>query len=169
MQPLIQPILAEGDIPTFPIVLAIAFVVWVVGSIASSVKKVAGQQQKQSQAQAPQRRAGARSPVVLPALKQSHPRWTGPQPVQKKQQKRRPPPVPKKVAPAPLPAREPEPILMSLRDSPIVTGATPGPAVHSATAASLHRWLTPKTLRQQFILTEILQPPLTLRENPERF
>jgi len=33
-----------------------------------------------------------------------------------------------------------------------------------ADAAALSRWLTPRTLRSQFILTEILQPPLALRE-----
>lgn len=30
-------------------------------------------------------------------------------------------------------------------------------------ATTLHNWLTPATLNQQFILTEILQPPLALR------
>jgi hypothetical protein len=34
------------------------------------------------------------------------------------------------------------------------------------TAAALHQWLTPQTLRSQYILTEILQPPLALR--PDR-
>ncbi len=33
-----------------------------------------------------------------------------------------------------------------------------------ATAVSIRRWLTPATLRQQFVLTEILQPPKALRE-----
>lgn len=33
-------------------------------------------------------------------------------------------------------------------------------------AAAISRWLKPATLRQQFILTEIFQPPVTLR--PER-
>jgi hypothetical protein len=31
-------------------------------------------------------------------------------------------------------------------------------------AESLHGWLRPETLRQQFMLTEVLQPPLALRE-----
>ena len=116
MQAFMQHLLAEGDIPTFPIVLAIAFVVWVVGSIASSVKKVNAQQQKLRKEQS----TAPRGPVVLPALKQTHPNWAGPKPAQKKQPKRRPPPVPKKVTAAP--AREPAPILMSLANSPIVTG-----------------------------------------------
>ena len=35
----------------------------------------------------------------------------------------------------------------------------------SANAESLNRWLRPATLRQQFILTEVLQPPLALRQD----
>jgi hypothetical protein len=34
----------------------------------------------------------------------------------------------------------------------------------SVGAESIHRWFQPRTLRSQFILTEILQPPLSLRE-----
>lgn len=33
-----------------------------------------------------------------------------------------------------------------------------------ANAATIRRWLTPQTLRQQYILTELFQPPLALRE-----
>jgi hypothetical protein len=33
----------------------------------------------------------------------------------------------------------------------------------SPTAAALHAWLKPDTLRKQFILTEVLQPPLAMR------
>jgi len=36
-----------------------------------------------------------------------------------------------------------------------------------AEAPAISRWLTPKTLRSQFILTEVFQPPVALR--PERF
>jgi hypothetical protein len=43
----------------------------------------------------------------------------------------------------------------------IQTGA---PRQVSAGAESVHRWFRPQTLRSQFILTEILQPPLALRE-----
>jgi hypothetical protein len=41
------------------------------------------------------------------------------------------------------------------------------PATAPANAVALHRWLTVGTLRSQFILTEILQPPLSLREPRE--
>ena len=40
-------------------------------------------------------------------------------------------------------------------------------ATQVATAPAIARWLNPGTLRQQFILTEIFQPPLAMRE--ERF
>jgi hypothetical protein len=36
-------------------------------------------------------------------------------------------------------------------------------------AAAFRRWLTPATLRQQFLLTEIFQPPLALREPRENW
>ena len=35
----------------------------------------------------------------------------------------------------------------------------------SAQANQIARWFKPDTLRQQYILTELLQPPLALREN----
>jgi hypothetical protein len=38
----------------------------------------------------------------------------------------------------------------------------------SANAATLRRWMNPTTLRQQFMLTEIFQPPLALRESHTR-
>ena len=41
--------------------------------------------------------------------------------------------------------------------------APPKPAI--ATAPSVAAWLQPATLRKQYILTEILQPPMALREN----
>ncbi len=42
------------------------------------------------------------------------------------------------------------------------------PAPTTATAPALARWLTPATMRSQFILTEILQKPLALREDQSR-
>ncbi len=38
------------------------------------------------------------------------------------------------------------------------------PAAPGAGAPAIAKWLTPRTLRQQFILTEIFQPPLAMRE-----
>jgi hypothetical protein len=50
----------------------------------------------------------------------------------------------------------------------IAPPATPArAAAPPANAVALHRWLSAGTLRSQFILTEILQPPLALREPRE--
>lgn len=38
-------------------------------------------------------------------------------------------------------------------------------APSGATAATLNKWLTPQTLRQQYILTELFSPPVALRPN----
>jgi hypothetical protein len=72
------------------------------------------------------------------------------------------------VRPGPLP---PPPILLEeVTESPIATPAValPRPRAKVAVdAAALSKWMTPTTLRQQFILTEILQPPLALRPDAE--
>jgi hypothetical protein len=44
------------------------------------------------------------------------------------------------------------------------TSHATAPGLPSARAQSIHHWFQPQTLRAQFILTEILQPPLALRE-----
>ena len=63
----------------------------------------------------------------------------------------------------PLPA-VPAPVAIQAA-SPAAVSATAGErrGGTGANAAALARWLTPATLRSQFILTEILQPPLALR------
>ena len=56
-------------------------------------------------------------------------------------------------------------------DVVITTAATPAPThargPKAADARAIHRWLTPTTLRTLFVLTEILQPPLAIRD-PDR-
>lgn len=62
--------------------------------------------------------------------------------------------------------------LTQIRDwsvsAPVVQNRNPGAAsVRQRTptlANSIHRWMQPKSLRSQFILTEIFQPPLALRD-----
>lgn len=82
-------------------------------------------------------------------------------PTQRPQRRvKRPKAVPPQ-APAPVPAAS-VPVMLS-RPAPAAPAAhrpqTPG--VH---ADALRQWLRPATLRQQFILTEILQKPLSMRE-----
>lgn len=63
----------------------------------------------------------------------------------------------------PVPAEQPAVPHMPPAPPASVQAARRAPAGADATALS--RWLTAKTLRSQFILTEILQPPLALRED----
>jgi hypothetical protein len=99
--------------------------------------------------------------------------------VQAKQQPRRKPAAREtkrsapRNAPPPIPAaRVVQSVVGSLvtgkRDiaATEIRGVGEGPkstAKPTVNAESLHRWLRPETLRQQFMLTEVLQPPLALR------
>jgi hypothetical protein len=77
----------------------------------------------------------------------------------------RPPAAPTRAAQAPVETHRPP----SSQTTPEIRSAAPlpgavrrAPAANAATRAS---WLKPNTLQSQFILTEILQPPLALRDN----
>ena len=76
------------------------------------------------------------------------------------QQKKRRRPVAAPAAPVQAPPAAPPP--------PLVAPAPSMPTRQNASTASvsapaLARWLQPNTLRRQFILTEVFQPPLGLR------
>jgi hypothetical protein len=79
--------------------------------------------------------------------------------------------------------RQPPPVRPGMKASPVVSAPAAPPLVKPApevlpvahdrasesvtpriNAAMLSRWMTPETLNQQFLLTEILQPPLGLRD-----
>jgi hypothetical protein len=101
-----------------------------------------------AQRQAVQRQATQRQPV------QRHAAQRQPNQPKKKIIARQPAAVAQPSRPVAVkpPAPRPDP-------APAKPIATP-----SANAANIHRWLTPKTLHQQFILTEILQPPRAFRD-----
>ena len=69
------------------------------------------------------------------------------------------------AAPPPLPVKRkkatPEVQLEEVSPS---QGGVASPAPATVGAAAIRRWLRPTTLRQQFILTELFQTPLSLRE-----
>jgi hypothetical protein len=81
----------------------------------------------------------------------------------KKRPAKAPPPLPR----APIAAQE-EPVKMTLAEEAPPTTVTSRSSKKPATvgAVAIRRWMRPQTLRQQFILTEVLQPPLAFRENP---
>ncbi len=80
-------------------------------------------------------------------------------------------PAQRRVAAPPLAQSQPSkprqaPAPSSATD-PIVT-LTPERTVTGVNAAAIRRWAKPNVLRQQFILTEIFQPPLALRDTSDR-
>ena len=94
-------------------------------------------------------------PVAQPAHRQPPAR---PKQKPKKQKSRDLPPAP--PLPSAIPAAVPVAARAVSEARPAARPAAPAPA----DAAALSRWLNPGTLRSQFILTEILQPPLALRD-----
>ena len=87
----------------------------------------------------------ARMPPPLPSDRRP--------PARQQQQRRRMQPV----------AAPPPPAKPALQTAPPVAAAAK-PKPPTVQAPTIRRWLTPTTLRQQFILTELFQPPLSMRE-----
>jgi hypothetical protein len=99
------------------------------------------------------------------------------------QQRQRPVPLPPPRAPQHAPRRQskqqpprravpalpPEPMVdlapMEVSSTSVVQPVKRAKAP-TVDAAAIRSWMTPNTLRQQFILTEILQPPLAMRTSP---
>jgi hypothetical protein len=100
-----------------------------------------------------QKVASPMAPKARPAPPRPPPAVRRPVPASRPPQ--RGPVIAPKVAP---PTFTPRPAPPSPITSPAVVAS---PAVD---AAALRRWLKPGTLRAQFMLTEILQPPVGLRE-----
>jgi hypothetical protein len=112
-------------------------------------------------ARRPQRAAIQPKRVFAAALPKPKQRRAVPQQQQQRQPQRRtgkPPAVP---APPPnqpaAPLRTPAPAVAAPSAKPQAAGG-------QVDAAAIARWATPSRLRQQFILTEIFQPPIALRE-----
>ena len=67
--------------------------------------------------------------------------------------------------PAPPPVQKAAPPVVVVQEAATVAKAPPTAHRNAPViATNLHNWLSPEILRRQFILTEILQPPLALRE-----
>ena len=96
----------------------------------------------------------------------------------KKQQPRRAAPAPRRV-PTPVPVEAlapmdedgpsaPSAFANEIRSAEEATAAAAVARKPAVSAMALSRWLTPATLRSQFILTEVLQPPLAMRPDREQ-
>jgi Na+-transporting methylmalonyl-CoA/oxaloacetate decarboxylase gamma subunit len=158
--------------------IVIAF--WIIGAlITAATKKKENAQRQQTRehleavARARGRVASTPQPVPPPVPGYSPPplaegvRMRVPdrlvRPLAKKPKQAKPTPPPR-VAPKRVVSQVPIEEEVSHRTTTDVPppSARPQPAV--VAAAAIHRWLRPQTLRQQFIVTELLQPPLSLRE-----
>ena len=69
------------------------------------------------------------------------------------------------LEPMPAPAvNAPMPPMTITRPTSAKPVQPAGNAVPAQSADSIRKWMSPATLKQQFLLTEILQPPLALRD-----
>jgi len=71
----------------------------------------------------------------------------------------------RKSVPPPIPA--PSPARAIVEEVPPIEAVKPPslrPQAPSVNASVIAKWMKPTTLRQQFIITEIFQPPLSMRE-----
>jgi hypothetical protein len=165
-------------------------VIWTLSGIASAASKKTEQERRRRMAQEMMRAGGTpQAPPALPpqrriaqGLAARYPQvLRPPQPAQRRSVKpavRRPAPIRTVAQPAvvhhiaqPFRSLDTPPIRPAAPTAAITTtparSARPlasASASHSADAPAIARWLSPRTMQQQFILTEILQPPLALRE-----
>ncbi len=76
---------------------------------------------------------------------------------QQRKRKSAPPPIPQRQQAQPVAVEETPPI-------EAIKPPSARPQAPSVNADVIAKWMTPATLRQQFIITEIFQPPLSMRE-----
>lgn len=173
---------ASGDTDFTKVIFGVVFfLIWAVSQVISIIaKKTEEAKRKRMREQ----EALGRPPVMqappMPQRTQTAPRPQHPSstpiPQRAPAQVRTPAPAkaPKRFPvklPPPIPARRSQSVpaqpdqAVRTAAAPIASPiAQPMKRISSATAASVNAWMRPATLRQQFILTEIFQPPLALRD-----
>jgi hypothetical protein len=112
--------------------------------------------QTQQAANPTAKKPGARPTPARAIAKRPIPRQA-PAPAQRKMKRKAPPPIPTRAAPQTV-----RNVVAKIAAAPT---PPPRPAAVFVDAKVLVRWLRPQTLRSQFILTEIFQPPIALRDN----
>jgi hypothetical protein len=128
------------------------------------------QRQQQHQQRQPQhQRRQPRPPALPPALRQPPVATRAQVPPQRQQAKKQP--QKRRVAPQQQPQRvmPPEDMLEEVprvAESEIGHGAVPASPARRRAATALTLRLTPQSIKQQFILAEILQRPVALRDGP---
>jgi hypothetical protein len=181
-----NPILADTDIGkvVFPVIFVL---IWIISAVVSAMNKRQQKERNERLRREAERLGGMRGDVPGPPVPQPAPRRRPNRPLpdaiarQLPPARPAPPPLPKKK---PLPGRpgksvkrkpvkpqlampgEPQQPRVMLAEEAVATPpvATRPTATPQATAVAISKWLNPQTMRQQFILTEILQPPKALRD-----
>lgn len=173
---------SDGDIGKL-VIGVIALIFWGVSAMVSAAKKRQEQARRRQMFEQIARGGAVPTPPAPPARPAVRPgpsramlppkrpmpaaqaaRMTGP-----------PPPAPRRGKSKGQSARTSAPSPLTTAASPIASATTAAGGTESRPAAkappvdarALRRWLTPATLRSQFMLTEVLQPPLALREPRE--
>ena len=170
-------LLANGDTnPIVPIVvIGIFMLIWGSAAIAG-IKAAAKKHHTPPRPQPPRlppTRATVRTPPPLPGI----PRPFPPRPLPRSPLSASGAPLPPlrtktrgqpmKAPPLPLPAAKPAPRTRQVGTNPTPTTRPAAPApTQPSTRSKIATWLTPQTLRSQFILTEALRPPAALRKDP---
>jgi hypothetical protein len=176
-------ILAADDGGAKLLGLIIFGAIWAIGALANWVAKQQKAQKEAQQREQVRRSIEAQRGSATPAARQR-----APQAARANQpritQTRRPVQAPPRLAPPPVPTRRDiaargrraaPPPLAAQRRAPAAAAPAPvqevqptvvtrGKPPSAAGATAISAWLKPATLRQQFILTELLQPPLALRD-----
>jgi hypothetical protein len=186
-------ILADSEDSTVKWIFGLVFlVIWAVSALMSMLAKKKEQERRErvrreielgrsmppspvQQAPMQQSPRPIRPPTQQPRPPMQQPR-PRPQPAPPRPAQARPAPQkqPKKRFPVKTPAARPsaparvlqaEPAEAVILDaSPFAPTTTAAKRPNAPSAAALHTWLKPATLRQQFILTEVLQPPVAMRD-----
>jgi len=157
-------ILAEDGEGISRIIFAAIFVlIWIVSAIAGAINKKKEERRRREIRETIERTTqGSPSARVPPPARPAPPRKVAKAPA------RRPPPLRKPV--------EEEAIVLEVAEHGIqrpsieateITDGTRrrGRSGTTVNADAIAAWLRPETLRRQFILTEILQPPVALRDD----
>jgi len=148
---------------------AIFFLIWVISALGTWLNKKREEERRRRLREQLERgtpsaptmsaRARLNQPPVQRAPKRSAQR--APKPPRQPAQRYRALPVP---PPIPVSRGETQATTRPVTATDVSTVKRGGVQAPGATAVALARWLRPDTLRRQFMLTEILQPPLALRE-----
>ena len=157
---------------------AVVFMIWVISSIMGAVAKRHEQEKRrrvreeleQSEALASRQEQSRRPVELAPQVAMRVPPQVKPRQPVRAAKRPMPPKQPRRAAQErarvqqAVLAEHVESTAVPISITPAVAATSPRAPPVTAGAAAVARWLRPATLQQQFILTEVLQPPVALRE-----